>query len=341
LRDILIVMALTEEPGETQRDEVEEEADLSGPAGRGLITDIVRRELGEGTARSMAQVWEAQDQWESVRRPDEGLRERKKRLTRQRISDVATALFIARGFDHVRVAEIAERVGVSEKTIYNYFPTKESLVFDNADEELSRLASALRNRPGGVSPTSVVVETLKMETARLLVAVGDARLDFLPAFGEMVRETPSLRAAWGEHRHRLAEAISEMLAQGAGTDPRDPEPIVAGRALVSLLELFYESQLRRIEEGLTGDSLRAAVESDLDRGARLLDTGLWSLNLLTQGARSREQWREAAIAADEARKQVITALREARKAFHSIRHEARAVQRQYRADERQRDRGGQ
>jgi AcrR family transcriptional regulator len=333
-------MTLTEEPGEIQRQDergvAEDEEDLSGPAGAGLLTEIVSRELGEGTARTFARVWQAQDEWDSARRPDEGLRERKKRLTRQRISDVATALFIARGFDNVRVSEIAERVGVSEKTIYNYFPTKEALVYDQADEDLSRLATALRTRPPGVSPTSVVVEALKMETARLIVAAGDARLDFLPAFGEMIRETPSLRAAWGEYRHRLAEAITEILAGDAGTDPRDPEPIVAGRALVSLLELFYDSQLRRIEQGLVGEELRAAVDSDLDRGARLLDTGLWSLNLLTQGARTREQWREAAIAADEARKQVVTALREARKAFHSIRGEARATQRQLRSEGRAR-----
>lgn len=323
-------MALTEEPpGDFEPGNSQEEEDLGGPAGAGLIAEVVRRELGEGPARTFTRVWQAQDEWESARRPDEGLRERKKRLTRQRISDVATALFVARGFDSVKVSEIAERVGVSEKTIYNYFPTKESLVYDQADEELSRLAQALRDRAAGVSPTRVVVDTLKEEAARLVSVVGNDRLDFLPAFGEMVRSTPSLRAAWGEHRQRLAEAVTEILAADAGTDPRDPEPIVAGRALVSLVELFYEAQLRRIGEGLTAGELRAAVESDLDRGARLLDTGLWSLNLLAQGLRTREQVREAATAADEARKQVVAALRQARSAWKSIHDEVRVAERRH------------
>ncbi|MBO0841090.1 MAG: helix-turn-helix transcriptional regulator, partial [Sciscionella sp.] len=44
------------------------------------------------------------------------LRERKKILTRQRISDIATELFVARGFDNVTVAEIAERADVSKMT---------------------------------------------------------------------------------------------------------------------------------------------------------------------------------------------------------------------------------
>ncbi|HEX4224876.1 MAG TPA: TetR/AcrR family transcriptional regulator, partial [Pseudonocardiaceae bacterium] len=49
-----------------------------------------------------------------------GLRERKKRETRQRISNVATSLFMARGFDNVTVAEIAEAANVSKMTVFNY-----------------------------------------------------------------------------------------------------------------------------------------------------------------------------------------------------------------------------
>ena len=81
---------------------------------------------------------------ELQRHPDEGLRERKRRLTRQRISDVATILFGTRGFDNVKVSEVADIVGVSEKTVYNYFPTKESMVLDWADETVESLARVIR-----------------------------------------------------------------------------------------------------------------------------------------------------------------------------------------------------
>src|SRR5207237_10229871 len=60
----------------------------------------------------------------------DGLRERKKRLLRQQLSDAATEMFVERGFDSVRITEIAEACGVSEKTVYNYFRTKESLILD-------------------------------------------------------------------------------------------------------------------------------------------------------------------------------------------------------------------
>src|SRR5271154_5862674 len=98
-------------------DGVELEA-LGEPGGARLIREIVRRELGEEVATTFARAWQAHDLLERRRRPEEGLRERKKRLTRQRISDVATALFVTRGFDAVKVSEIADQVGVSEKTIY-------------------------------------------------------------------------------------------------------------------------------------------------------------------------------------------------------------------------------
>ncbi len=117
-----------------------------GLSGEDAIQRLLVRELGEELAGAFVLARQAQERWARRRRPGEGLRERKKRHTRQQISDVATALFVVRGFDHVKVAEIAEVVGVSEKTVYNYFPTKESLVFDRADEGIARLAAALRER---------------------------------------------------------------------------------------------------------------------------------------------------------------------------------------------------
>jgi len=73
----------------------------------------------------------------------EGLRERKKRLMRQQLSDTATQMFMDRGFDAVRVTEIAEACGVSEKTVFNYFPTKESLLLDRLEATVSSLRTGL------------------------------------------------------------------------------------------------------------------------------------------------------------------------------------------------------
>ena len=302
--------------------EGEDEA-LAGQEGRGRMDELVKRELGEDAARELAVAWRAQDEWDRQRRPREGLRERKKRETRQRISDVATALFVTRGFDRVTVSEIAEKVGVSEKTIYNYFPTKEALVFDQADEQLQLIAAALRQRPPGVAPSSVIIGVLREEMAHFEAIVGPTPREFLPAFGAMIRDSPSLRAAVSEHRHRLVEAVTEILAADVGIDPRDPEPVMAARALVSLVELFYDSYLRHVADGVTTSALLALVESDLERGARLIDTGLWSFHLMVEGRRTKQQLVDAAITAEQARKQVVAAVRQAKRAWRELRDEQR------------------
>jgi AcrR family transcriptional regulator len=258
----------------------------------------------------------------------DGLREYKKRLTRQRISDVATELFMARGFEAVTVAEIAAAAAVSEKTVYNYFPTKESLVYDQADAQLARLLAAVRERPRGTTPTSAFVAALKEDSARFSEMLGDERIGRIGEFGAMVRATPALRAAWGEYRHRIVAALTELLATELRIDPADPEPAIAARALVSLLELFYDSRLRHAQPGIRAVELQKLVEADIDRGARLLDTGMWSLHVMAEGRRTKDQIRDAAVAAEHARQQVLAAVRDAKRAWRMIREEARAAGRE-------------
>jgi AcrR family transcriptional regulator len=76
----------------------------------------------------------------------ETLRDRKKAATRQAISDVATRLFEARGFEEVSLAEIAAAADVSVKTIWNHFGSKEELFFDHEDEVLDVLLATLAQR---------------------------------------------------------------------------------------------------------------------------------------------------------------------------------------------------
>jgi len=296
--------------------------------GESLLDGLIGEEMGEAMAAIMRQVRRAQEAWYRREHPEEGLRERKRRLTRQLISDAATTLFATHGFDEVKVSEVARRVGVSEKTIYNYFPTKESMVLDSADELVEGLARGLRERAPGESITDAVVRALEAETARFDVDI-DALAEMIPSFLSMIENTPALHAAWLEVHARLARVASEELAAQAGVDPDDPEPMIAGRALVGLAEVGMRSRVRHAVAGLRGEALRAAVNDDVRRAARLLETGLWAFNL-PASARARNQAQEAARAAEEARRQVVGALREARAAWDEARRQAHEAGREAR-----------
>ncbi|HWE15063.1 MAG TPA: TetR family transcriptional regulator [Solirubrobacteraceae bacterium] len=316
----------TEPIGEASRPPGSED-DVAGGVGGGEILDrLIAGEMGDKIADVMRTFRRAEEARYRREHPDEGLRERKRRLTRQLISDAATTLFATRGFDNVKVSEVADRVGVSEKTIYNYFPTKESLVLDNADEGVERMATALRERRPGESLTEAVVRAIKDDTGQYYEAP-DELMAFIPAFREMLESTPALRAAWLELHDRLATVAREELAALAGVDPDAPEPMIAGRALAGLAEVSFESQIRHIRAGLRGNELRKAVADDLDRAARLLETGLWSFNLLAGGAAAKQQALQAAQAAEEARVQVVKALKQARAAWNKIRGEGRGPRR--------------
>src|SRR6202161_4744728 len=94
-------------------------------------------------------------------RSSEGLRERKKRQMRRQLSDAATGLFLERGFDAVRVAEVAAACGVSEKTVFNYFPVKEALILDRLEGTMAALRDGLADR--AVAPVEAVLRILDGE----------------------------------------------------------------------------------------------------------------------------------------------------------------------------------
>src|SRR5437762_13980205 len=96
-------------------------------------------------------------------------------------------LFATRGFDHVTVAEVAAAAGVSEKTVFNYFPTKEDLFFDEVDERIADMVAAIREREPGVS----VLRSLRarqVEQCARMATPGFAR------FARIIESSPALQA---------------------------------------------------------------------------------------------------------------------------------------------------
>ena len=207
----------------------------------------------------------------------EGLRERKKRLMRRQLSDVATAMFLERGFDAVRVAEVAAACGVSEKTVFNYFPVKEALIMDQLESTLAALRAELADPV--LTPVQAVLAILARELGSMtapLAGQGDAAESrrAIRRFGDLIRATPSLRAYQADMMERAASVAAEVLAERAGMTADDPEPQIAARALLGLWRIQASSLRRHLDLARTPARLRELVTADVHRAAELIGTGL-------------------------------------------------------------------
>ena len=207
----------------------------------------------------------------------EGLRERKKRLMRQQLSRAATALFLERGFDAVRVAEVAQACGVSEKTVFNYFPVKEALIMDRLETTLAALRTGLANRAN--PPVQAVLLILQGELDALIGQLdgeqdaGQGRAA-IRRFGDLIRATPSLRAYQADMTDQAAAAVASVLAARTGMTSDDPEPQIAARTLLGLWRVQGDSLRRHLDEAADPAQLRELVTADVRRAARLIETGL-------------------------------------------------------------------
>ena len=117
-----------------------------------------------------------------------GLREEKKQKTRKAISDLATQLFIERGYHEVTTAEIAKRAGVSVPTLFNYFPTKESLVFDEDAEVEADILKSVTERAQGQG----ILDALLEAGLRKLAAVLPIHKKQYDKFMALIECTPEL-----------------------------------------------------------------------------------------------------------------------------------------------------
>lgn len=256
---------------------------------------------------------------------DEGLRERKKRLTRQLISDTATMMFLDRGFDDVKVAEVAAACDVSEKTVYNYFPTKESLVFDRTDEMAAAIGRSLRDRGDGRTIVDAVAASIVDHIEHMLQwwTEGDAleAARTTRRFADMVEATPALRAARQEMFEVLTQAAAEALAERAGVRAADPEPQLAALLVVGLwrvaLRSLHEHAADVVDRRSVADA-RTRVTADVQRAARMADAGLSSFDAAVRTDQGRQGVKDAADAVAEARRQVVLAIRQAHTAWKQV-----------------------
>ncbi|MEU8273487.1 TetR/AcrR family transcriptional regulator [Microbispora bryophytorum] len=203
---------------------------------------------------------------------DEGLRERKKRETRQRIADVAMGLFLQRGFDNVTVAEVARAADVSVNTVFNYFRTKEDLFLDRSEESEDMLARAVRERRVG----ETAVEAVRRDFFEAIDAA-DWRYGMsegLDLFTQRVRESVALQSRVHMLDVNREERLARTLAEEADADPDDLTPrLVAAQICATVRTLTRHFAMRQMA-GEDATLIRADVREHAERAFGLLERGV-------------------------------------------------------------------
>jgi len=199
-----------------------------------------------------------------------GLRERKKAKTRLAISDIATKMFIERGFDQVTVMEVAAAADVSVATIFNYFETKEDLFFDREGTVIEVLRRVIIERKAG--------ETISSVLHRQALSAIDAGLPQLMAHGasflRTIEGSSALRARMRLGFEKTEAALAETIAEETAAVAGDPTPQIAAAMLVSIQRMLLESAFGAVLRGDAVAPTKRKLRQACDRAFALLEGGL-------------------------------------------------------------------
>jgi AcrR family transcriptional regulator len=197
-----------------------------------------------------------------------GLRERRKQETRQAISDIATRLFVAHGFDEVTISQVADAAGVAKMTVTNYFARKEDLVFDRAETVIGHLAEVVAARQPGESMLSAIRRDYAAAVARADVTLGLSS----PAFAQMIADSPVLTTRELEMLLLRERALGNAIAAETGTD--GPQQRLAAALLASVHRVLYAEARQRSLAGQPRPEICAALAEAAAGAFGLLEPAL-------------------------------------------------------------------
>jgi AcrR family transcriptional regulator len=202
-----------------------------------------------------------------------GLRERKKQQTWQLIADTARGLFAERGFDHVTVADVARAADVSEGTVFNYFPSKEDLVYGRMEAFEQEMLQALRERDPGESILAAFGRFV-LQPRGFLASSDQQAAEGIAAITRVIAQSPTLLAREGQIFERYTRTLAGLIAEEAGRAPDDVESWVVANALIGVHRALIEYVRRQVLGGVPTERIAQGLRSNGTRALALLERGL-------------------------------------------------------------------
>src|SRR3954453_22704099 len=203
-----------------------------------------------------------------------GLRERKKEQTRRLIAETARRLFAERGFDAVTVGEVARAADVSEKTVFNYFATKEDLFYAGMEAFEDRLLGAVRDRGPGETVLAAFRRFLLQPQGVFALEAGAEADAQLRTVTRVITQSPALLARERHVLARYTDALAELLAAETGVGADDLEPRAAAHALIGVHRSLIEYVRHRVSAGAGAAEIGPELQEQAGRTLALLEGGL-------------------------------------------------------------------
>ncbi|MFJ6697590.1 TetR family transcriptional regulator [Streptomyces sp. NPDC091272] len=194
-----------------------------------------------------------------------GLRERKKRRTRNSLLRVALELFTSQGYERTTVDEIAAAVEVSQRTFFRYFASKEEVAFTVVSMVEARFLEAIRERPAAENPLTA----LRNAVTWAWDSVGEAIEAVVPIelhmrTYQMIESTPALLAVHLRRSTELEDAIAHLIAEREGLDvDADLRPRITVAAFGGVMRLTGRMWGRRDDASL--EAIREMTSRCLDQ----------------------------------------------------------------------------
>ncbi|MBT2478319.1 TetR family transcriptional regulator [Streptomyces sp. ISL-94] len=171
--------------------------------------------------------------------PAGGLRERKKRRTRDALLRAALLLFISQGYEQTTVDEITDAVDVSQRTFFRYFASKEEAAFAVQDLVESHFFAALQARPASEGPFAAMRGAVLAAWDTVEEAISEVvSVDLYMRSYQLIESTPALLAVHLRRSTDLEERIARLVAGREGLDvDADPRPRVAVAAFSGVMRV--------------------------------------------------------------------------------------------------------